>query len=91
MGCIEHGKASDVSFPPWCLRLFDGPAYSAVDTRRIFGHGLLDGVPVVGTIIKPVLDLQAALVGEMGYGFWQGGDYTSDGQVSLEGGHPEGH
>eukprot|EP00969_Alexandrium_andersonii_P328333 14508584-Alexandrium_andersonii.AAC.1 len=59
MGCIGHGKVSDVGFPPSRLRHFDGPACSAVDMWHILGHGLLDSVPVVGTIIRPVLGLQA--------------------------------
>eukprot|EP00969_Alexandrium_andersonii_P058805 2591891-Alexandrium_andersonii.AAC.1 len=30
--------------------------------------------------MKPVHGLQPALVGEVGYGFWQGGDFIKDGQ-----------
>eukprot|EP00969_Alexandrium_andersonii_P092461 4082392-Alexandrium_andersonii.AAC.1 len=48
-GGIEYGKISDICFPPVCFQLFDGPSCVGVDMWHILGHGLSDGVPVVGT------------------------------------------
>eukprot|EP00969_Alexandrium_andersonii_P118766 5251851-Alexandrium_andersonii.AAC.1 len=58
MSDIEYGKVSHICFPPACLQLSDGPSCIGIDMWRILGHGLSGGVPVIGTIIKPVLGLQ---------------------------------
>eukprot|EP00969_Alexandrium_andersonii_P098725 4356246-Alexandrium_andersonii.AAC.1 len=38
--------------------LFGGPACSTADMWLFLGHGLSDGAPTIGTIIKPKLGLQ---------------------------------
>eukprot|EP00969_Alexandrium_andersonii_P182507 8063837-Alexandrium_andersonii.AAC.1 len=48
---VAYSEVSDVLFPPWCLRLLDGPPIGR-EMWRVLGNGLSDGAPVIGTIIR---------------------------------------
>eukprot|EP00969_Alexandrium_andersonii_P177579 7852825-Alexandrium_andersonii.AAC.1 len=58
--------------------LFGGPACSTADMWFCLGHGLSDGAPTVGAIIKPMLGLQPESFGELRYDCWLGGGYIKD-------------
>eukprot|EP00969_Alexandrium_andersonii_P136269 6029220-Alexandrium_andersonii.AAC.1 len=76
MSDIEYGKVSRICFPSVRLRLFDGPSCVGIDAWRILGHGLSDGVPIVGTITKPAPGLQPEPFGKVRFDFWEGSDFV---------------
>lgn len=78
MGDVEYAKLLDFYIPPKFLRLFDGPSKNIQDMWRVLGRDLDNGGMVVGTIIKPKLELRAKPFADACYHFWLGGDFIKN-------------
>jgi ribulose 1,5-bisphosphate carboxylase large subunit-like protein len=84
IGDAEYGKTYNFYMPPAFLRLHEGPAVNVGNTWRTLGKGMQNGGLVVGTIIKPQLDLQPKPFGEACYAFWPFRD-------AIKNDEPQGH
>jgi ribulose-bisphosphate carboxylase large chain len=69
---IKGCKLLDVYFPTTMLSKYDGPSYTLDDMREYLN--LWDS-PVLGTIIKPKIGLNATEYAELCYDFWAGGGH----------------
>ena len=66
------------------VRLFVGQSTNILDMWRMLGRSLINGVVVVGTIIKSKLGLQPKPFGEACYAFWQEEIYHDEQQVFCQ-------
>ncbi|HYG90077.1 MAG TPA: ribulose-bisphosphate carboxylase [Azospirillum sp.] len=78
MGDVEYAKLRDFYIPPALLVLFDGPAANIADLWRVLGRPLVNGGPIIGTIIKPKLGLRPEPFARACYDFWLGGDFIKN-------------
>ncbi len=78
MGDVEYAKLHDFYVPPALLTLFDGPAVNIADLWRVLGRPVVDGGPIIGTIIKPKLGLRPEPFARACYDFWLGGDFIKN-------------
>jgi len=78
MGDVEYAKMHDFYVPPALLRLFDGPAVNIAEMWRVLGRPVVDGGPVIGTIIKPKLGLRPKPFADACHAFWLGGDFIKN-------------
>ena len=59
----RKSRLVDFSLPDWCHRYFPGPGFGMNGTRSLLG--MEDGVPIIGTIVKPTSGLTPEEVAEM--------------------------
>ncbi|HEY0834032.1 MAG TPA: ribulose-bisphosphate carboxylase [Azospirillum sp.] len=78
MGDVEYAKMHDFYVPPALLRLFDGPAVNIAEMWRVLGRPVVDGGPIIGTIIKPKLGLRPKPFADACHSFWLGGDFIKN-------------
>lgn len=69
---IKGCKLLDVYFPTTMLSQYDGPSYTIDDMRAYLN---LWDTPILGTIIKPKIGLNATEYAELCYDFWAGGGH----------------
>ncbi|HYD32499.1 MAG TPA: ribulose-bisphosphate carboxylase [Azospirillaceae bacterium] len=78
MGDVEYAKMHDFYMPPCLLTLFDGPSTNIVDMWRVMGRPVVNGGPIIGTIIKPKLGLRPEPFARACHDFWIGGDFVKN-------------
>jgi ribulose-bisphosphate carboxylase large chain len=83
LAAVSGLRLLDIRLPPAFAAAYPGPAFGVEGTRRLAG---VDGRPLIGTIVKPSVGLDAegtaALVGELCAG---GIDFIKDDELQADG------
>ncbi|MEZ5399155.1 MAG: ribulose-bisphosphate carboxylase large subunit family protein [Bryobacteraceae bacterium] len=78
-------KLTDLTLPPAFRDAYPGPGFAVAGTRRLSG---VDGLPLIGTIIKPSVGLTPEATASMVAQLAEGGiDFIKDDELQADGPH----